>query len=97
MGDQRQENAKFGFVHADLIAGNISRAGNGRITGAGSFPLVRRPDVGVIKRAVREAARFYAKLSDGTSCSLDVEAASVDYDGSWPSTAPWLRSSTPGM
>jgi arginine decarboxylase len=82
------ENAKFGLDTTNLVAASqmLKEAGL-----ADCFKLVhfhvgsQVPDISTIKRAVREAARYYAKL-----CKLGHELAyldvggglGVDYDGS---------------
>jgi arginine decarboxylase len=82
------ENAKFGVSTADLIAASTFLKSEGM---ADALRLVhfhvgsQVPDIGVIKRAVREGARFYAKLSKmGHPMQfLDVGGGlGVDYDGS---------------
>src|SRR6516165_3730549 len=82
------ENAKFGLSTADLVAASNFLKGE-RL--ADALRLVhfhvgsQVPDIGVIKRAVREGARFYAKLSKmGHPMQfLDVGGGlGVDYDGS---------------
>jgi arginine decarboxylase len=82
------ENAKFGLSTADLVAASNYLKSEGM---ADSLVLVhfhvgsQVPDIGVIKRAVREAARFYAKLLKmGHPMHLiDVGGGlGVDYDGS---------------
>ena len=82
------ENAKFGVSTADLIAASNFLKSEGM---ADALRLVhfhvgsQVPDIGVIKRAVREGARFYAKLSKmGHPMQfLDVGGGlGVDYDGS---------------
>jgi len=82
------ENAKFGLSTADLVAASNFLKGEGL---ADALRLVhfhvgsQVPDIGVIKRAVREGARFYAKLSKmGHPMQfLDVGGGlGVDYDGS---------------
>jgi arginine decarboxylase len=82
------ENAKFGLSTADLVAASEYLKQEGMVE---SLVLVhfhvgsQVPDIGVIKRAVREAARFYAKLSKmGHPMQfLDVGGGlGVDYDGS---------------
>jgi arginine decarboxylase len=82
------ENAKFGLSTADLVAASEYLKQEGM---AESLVLVhfhvgsQVPDIGVIKRAVREATRFYAKLSKmGHPMQfLDVGGGlGVDYDGS---------------
>jgi arginine decarboxylase len=82
------ENAKFGLATAEILeAGRILRdAGM-----PGAFKLVhfhigsQVPDILIIKRAVREAARYYAKLRRmGHPIEyLDVGGGlGIDYDGS---------------
>jgi arginine decarboxylase len=82
------ENAKFGLSTADLVEASemLHKAGL-----ADSLKLLhfhvgsQVPDIGTIKRAVREAARFYAKLSKmGHALGfIDVGGGlGVDYDGS---------------
>jgi arginine decarboxylase len=82
------ENAKFGLSTADLVAASNYLKKEGM---ADSLVLVhfhvgsQVPDIGVIKRAVREAARFFAKLSKmGHPLQyIDVGGGlGVDYDGS---------------
>jgi len=82
------ENAKFGLSTADLVAACNYLKGEGM---ADSLVLVhfhvgsQVPDIGVIKRAVREAARFYAKLSKMGHPMQFVDVGGglgVDYDGS---------------
>jgi arginine decarboxylase len=82
------ENAKFGLSTADLVAASNFLKSEGM---ADALRLVhfhvgsQVPDIGVIKRAVREGARFYAKLSKmGHPMQfLDVGGGlGVDYDGS---------------
>jgi arginine decarboxylase len=82
------ENAKFGLSTADLIAASNYLKSEGM---AESLVLVhfhvgsQVTDIGVIKRAVREAARFYAKLAimGHPMQFLDVGGGlGVDYDGS---------------
>jgi arginine decarboxylase len=82
------ENAKFGVSTADLVAASNFLKNEGM---ADALRLVhfhvgsQVPDIGVIKRAVREGARFYAKLSKmGHPMQfLDVGGGlGVDYDGS---------------
>lgn len=82
------ENAKFGLSTQDLVtASDMLRDAD--LTDA--LKLVhfhvgsQVPDIGTIKRAVREAARFYAKLVKMGHCIeyLDVGGGlGVDYDGS---------------
>ncbi len=82
------ENAKFGLSTADLVEASrrLHEAGL-----ADSLKLVhfhvgsQVPDISTIKRAVREAARFYSKISKmGHQLGyLDVGGGlGVDYDGS---------------
>jgi arginine decarboxylase len=82
------ENAKFGLDTTSLVAASemLKAAGLGH-----SFKLVhfhvgsQVPDISTIKRAVREAARYYAKLCQlGHELGyLDVGGGlGVDYDGS---------------
>ena len=82
------ENAKFGVSTAELVAASELLKSEGL---AHTLKLVhfhvgsQVPDIGTIKRAVREAARFYAKLSKlGHELGyLDVGGGlGVDYDGS---------------
>src|ERR1700751_3201743 len=82
------ENAKFGLSTADLVAASNYLKGEGM---ADSLVLVhfhvgsQVPDIGVIKRAVREAARFYAKLSKMGHPMQFIDVGGglgVDYDGS---------------
>jgi arginine decarboxylase len=82
------ENAKFGLSTADLVAASNYLKSEGM---AESLVLVhfhvgsQVTDIGVIKRAVREAARFYAKLSKMGHPMQYVDVGGglgVDYDGS---------------
>jgi arginine decarboxylase len=82
------ENAKFGLSTADLVSASNYLKSEGM---AESLVLVhfhvgsQVPDIGVIKRAVREAARFYAKLSKMGHPMQFVDVGGglgVDYDGS---------------
>jgi arginine decarboxylase len=82
------ENAKFGLSTADLVAASNYLKDEGM---ADALRLVhfhvgsQVPDIGVIKRAVREAARFFAKLTHmGHPMEfIDVGGGlGVDYDGS---------------
>ncbi|MEO8439744.1 MAG: biosynthetic arginine decarboxylase [Spartobacteria bacterium] len=82
------ENAKFGLSTTDLIAASELLKAQGL---AHCLKLVhfhvgsQVPDISTIKRAVREAARYYAKLSKlGHELGyLDVGGGlGVDYDGS---------------
>ncbi len=82
------ENAKFGLDTVDLVAASELLKAEGL---AHSLKLVhfhvgsQVPDISTIKRAVREAARYYAKLAKlGHELGyLDVGGGlGVDYDGS---------------
>jgi arginine decarboxylase len=82
------ENAKFGLSTAELVAASDYLKAEGL---ADSLRLVhfhvgsQVPDIAIIKRAVREAARFYAKMAKmGHELGyLDVGGGlGVDYDGS---------------
>lgn len=82
------ENAKFGLSTADLVAASLMLK-EAKLPNA--LKLVhfhvgsQVPDIGTIKRAVREAARFYAKIAKmGHALEyLDVGGGlGVDYDGS---------------
>jgi len=82
------ENAKFGLSTADLVSASNYLKSEGM---ADSLVLVhfhvgsQVPDIGVIKRAVREAAQFYAKLlkMGHPMHFIDVGGGlGVDYDGS---------------
>ncbi|CAN5529921.1 biosynthetic arginine decarboxylase [soil metagenome] len=82
------ENAKFGLSTTNLVAASEMLKGQGL---AHCLKLVhfhvgsQVPDISTIKRAVREAARYYAKLSNmGHQLGyLDVGGGlGVDYDGS---------------
>jgi arginine decarboxylase len=82
------ENAKFGLSTTNLVAASEMLKAQGL---AHCLKLVhfhvgsQVPDISTIKRAVREAARYYAKLSKmGHSLGyLDVGGGlGVDYDGS---------------
>ncbi len=82
------ENAKFGLSTADLVAASqtLKREGLAHCLQLVHFHVGSQvPDIGTIKRAVREAARFYAKLAKmGHPLGfLDVGGGlGVDYDGS---------------
>ncbi len=82
------ENAKFGLSTADLVAGSdmLMKAGLGHCLKLVHFHVGSQvPDIGTIKRAAREAARFYAKLAKmGHALGyIDVGGGlGVDYDGS---------------
>lgn len=82
------ENAKFGLSTSDLVTASETLKNSGL---AHCLRLVhfhvgsQVPDIGTIKRAVREAARFYAKLvkMGHTMGFMDVGGGlGVDYDGS---------------
>jgi arginine decarboxylase len=82
------ENAKFGLSTAELVAASNYLKNEGM---ADSLVLVhfhvgsQVPDIGVIKRAVREAARFFAKLSKMGHPMQFIDVGGglgVDYDGS---------------
>ncbi|HEY0792622.1 MAG TPA: biosynthetic arginine decarboxylase, partial [Chthoniobacterales bacterium] len=82
------ENAKFGLSTADLIAASLylKAQGLGEALRLVHFHVGSQvPDIGVIKRAVREGARFFAKLHQmGHPMEfMDVGGGlGVDYDGS---------------
>jgi arginine decarboxylase len=82
------ENAKFGLSTADLVAASLmlKEAGLPNALKLVHFHVGSQvPDIGTIKRAVREAARFYAKIAKmGHALEyLDVGGGlGVDYDGS---------------
>lgn len=82
------ENAKFGLSTADLVEASdmLHAAGLAHCLKLLHFHVGSQvPDIGTIKRAVREAARFYAKLKlMGHELGyLDVGGGlGVDYDGS---------------
>jgi arginine decarboxylase len=82
------ENAKFGLSTADLVEASdmLHAAGLAHCLNLVHFHVGSQvPDIGTIKRATREAARFYAKLSKmGHALGyLDVGGGlGVDYDGS---------------
>ena len=82
------ENAKFGLSTADLVEASdmLHAAGLAHCLKLVHFHVGSQvPDIGTIKRAVREAARFYAKLSKmGHELGyLDVGGGlGVGYDGS---------------
>jgi arginine decarboxylase len=82
------ENAKFGLSTADLVAASNYLKDEGMVD---ALRLVhfhvgsQVSDIGVVKRAVREAARFFAKLAHmGHPMEfIDVGGGlGVDYDGS---------------
>ncbi|MEI8234273.1 MAG: biosynthetic arginine decarboxylase [Verrucomicrobiota bacterium] len=82
------ENAKFGLSTADLVLASetLRKEGLAHCLKLVHFHVGSQvPDIGTIKRAVREAARFYAKLAKlGHELGyLDVGGGlGVDYDGS---------------
>ncbi len=82
------ENAKFGLSTADLVEASdmLHEAGLAHCLNLVHFHVGSQvPDIRTIKRATREAARFYAKLSKmGHALGyLDVGGGlGVDYDGS---------------
>ncbi|MFA7233318.1 MAG: biosynthetic arginine decarboxylase [Terrimicrobiaceae bacterium] len=82
------ENAKFGLSTADLVEASdmLHAAGLAHCLNLVHFHVGSQvPDIRTIKRATREAARFYAKLSKmgHALCYLDVGGGlGVDYDGS---------------
>lgn len=82
------ENAKFGLSTADLVRASetLREAGLAHALKLIHFHVGSQvPDIGTIKRAVREAARFYAKMAKlGHALGyLDVGGGlAVDYDGS---------------
>ncbi len=82
------ENAKFGLSTADLVCASetLKRQGLGHCLKLVHFHVGSQvPDIVTIKRAVREGARFYAKLAKlGHDLGyLDVGGGlGVDYDGS---------------
>ncbi len=82
------ENAKFGLSTADLVQASktLREANLAHCLKLVHFHVGSQvPDIGTIKRAVREAARFYSKLAKlGHDLGyLDVGGGlGVDYDGS---------------
>lgn len=82
------ENAKFGLSTAELVAASetLKAAGLAHCLKLVHFHVGSQvPDIGTVKRAVREAARFYTKLSKlGHNITyLDCGGGlGVDYDGS---------------
>jgi arginine decarboxylase len=82
------ENAKFGLSTSDLVTASetLKQAGLAHCLRLVHFHVGSQvPDIGTIKRAVREAARFYAKLVKmGHAMGfMDVGGGlGVDYDGS---------------
>jgi arginine decarboxylase len=82
------ENAKFGLSTSDLVRASelLKKEGLAHCLKLVHFHVGSQvPDIGTIKRAVREAARFYSKLAKmGHELGyLDVGGGlGVDYDGS---------------
>src|SRR5216110_1317099 len=81
------ENAKFGLDTTNLVAASqmLKEAGFAHCLKLVHFHLGSQvPDISTIKRAVREGARYYAKLVKlGHDLGyLDVGGLGVDYDGS---------------
>ncbi len=82
------ENAKFGLSTADLVQASelLKKEGLAHCLRLVHFHVGSQvPDIGVIKRAVREATRFYAKLAKmgHTMGYMDVGGGlGIDYDGS---------------
>jgi len=82
------EDAKFGLSTSDLVRASdaLHARGMGDALALIHFHVGSQvPDIGTIKRAVREAARFYAKLAQMNHRIefLDVGGGlGVDYDGS---------------
>jgi arginine decarboxylase len=82
------ENAKFGLATAELVAASdlLTEAGLAHALKLVHFHVGSQvPDIGTIKRAAKEAARFYSKLQKmGHEMGyLDVGGGlGVDYDGS---------------
>ncbi len=82
------ENAKFGLSTADLVEASdmLTKAGLSHCLKLVHFHVGSQvPDIGTIKRATKEAARFYAKLFKmGHAIGyMDVGGGlGVDYDGS---------------
>src|SRR5580692_4767994 len=91
------ENAKFGLSTADLVCASETLKNEGL---AHCLKLIhfhvgsQVPDIGTIKRAVREGARFYAKMVKmGHELGyLDVGGGlGVDYDGSRTTFDSWAN------
>ena len=82
------ENAKFGLATAELVTASdlLTEAGLAQALKLVHFHVGSQvPDIGTIKRATKEAARFYSKLQKmGHELGyLDVGGGlGVDYDGS---------------
>src|SRR5258708_9834937 len=82
------KNEKLGFPTADLVAASqyLKEEGMADVLRLVHFHVGSQvPDIGVLKRAVREAARFFSKLAKmGHPMEfIDVGGGlGVDYDGS---------------
>jgi arginine decarboxylase len=82
------ENAKFGLSTADLVAASnaLKEAGLSHCLKLVHFHVGSQvPDIGTIKRAVREAARFYTKIAKMGHALEYLDCGGglgVDYDGS---------------
>ncbi len=82
------ENAKFGLSTADLVAASqtLKEAGLAHCLKLVHFHVGSQvPDIGTIKRAVREAARFYTKIAKMGHALEYLDCGGglgVDYDGS---------------
>ncbi len=82
------ENAKFGLSTPELVEASdrLTKAGMAHLLKLVHFHVGSQvPDIGTIKRATKEAARFYSKLykMGHTLGYLDVGGGlGVDYDGS---------------
>src|SRR5689334_3841643 len=89
------ENAKFGLDTTNLIAASqlLKEAGFAHCLKLVHFHVGSQvPDISTIKRAVREAARYYAKLSKlghelgyldvGGGLGVDYDGSRSDFDGS---------------
>ncbi len=82
------ENAKFGLSTADLVRASetLREAGLAHVLKLIHFHVGSQvPDIGTLKRAVREASRFYSKMAKlgHDLVYLDVGGGlAVDYDGS---------------
>ncbi len=82
------ENAKFGLSTADLVAASttLKAAGLAHCLKLVHFHVGSQvPDIGTIKRAVREAARFYTKIAKMGHALEYLDCGGglgVDYDGS---------------
>ena len=88
MGNQRGRECevRFGNGRPDRSQQLLEKPGDGRVSGLVHFHVGSQvTDIGVIKRAVREAARFYAKLSKMGHPMQFIDVGGglgVDYDGS---------------